>query len=772
MNILRHRPLFFCCAVFMLGAAVGFALPAVGKWILAILLVLSVGIYALWQYFGHGTRSRIPAAVAVAALVCMALLQSHLTFHGETAARLEGLHQNRVRVEGIITDRRGSGGNLTSYTLSLTAVEGKETEGLALLTCYYVSDLQPGYAVDMTATVISLEEAAGEGYDATVLLGDGYVIGLRSEVEDGVTVTGENADVLAVRAGRLRRTLSRRLELMTGESLGIPSALLLGDRSALADGVKRDFSRAGVSHLLAISGLHMTMLFGMLAGILTWVGIPKRVRALILAVASLGYLVLLGFPPSATRAVIMLGTVYLSHLCYAHADPLTSLGLAGGLILAITPYAVADGGFWMSLMATFGLLTFMPPLGKWLSLRRITGHAPKHILLRGVLKLALSLGVGVVAMSFILLILAIFIGETGILSPISTLLLTPLCAALLALSLLCLPLWGTPVGEMIGVWIEALSTAMANVAAWLGSPPWAMVSLRHPAVGIVGAAMLVGLLCLLLVKLPPRRQWVLLLPVVLGWIALGSVLGIHRLTTGDRVFATYLQPSSQSDSLVLVSGQRGVVCDLSDGSLSALSASVREAKALGATELSALMLTHYHSRTPGALSSFLFRETVRVLWIPRPESEEEYYLLLACLEKAEAAGVPVLLYDKGEALTVFGDGRITLETASLKRSTQPILLVSVSFREGEETLLYCGSGVFESSLSSRATELSAEAELIIFGNHGPTVKAPFGKDLCLPEARQILLSEHGNIAAYFDPAPVPEGTELWLGPCRTVLGRK
>ena len=170
MNVLRHRPLFLCCAVFMLAAVVGYALPAVGKWILAILLLLLSGIYALWQRIRRGRRAQCWISVAAAVLACVALLQSHLTFHGETATRLEELTRSQARVEGIITDRRGTNGNMTSYTLSLTAVEGVKTEGLALLTCYYVSDLQPGFVVDMVATVIPLDEAAGEGYDAAILL--------------------------------------------------------------------------------------------------------------------------------------------------------------------------------------------------------------------------------------------------------------------------------------------------------------------------------------------------------------------------------------------------------------------------------------------------------------------------------------------------------------------------------------------------------------------------------------------------------------------------
>ena len=771
MNILHHRPLFFCCAVFMLGAVVGYVLPAVGKGILAILLLLLSVVYVLWQRFRRGRRAQYWISVVAAVLACVALLQSHLTFHGETATHLEGLTQNQARVEGIITDRRGTGGNMTAYTLSLTAVEGVETKGLALLTCYYVSDLQPGFVVDMMATVIPLDGAAGEGYDAAILLGDGYVTGLHSEAETDVTIVREDGNTALVRVGRLRRALSKRLNLMTEDGLGIPTALLLGDRSALEDTVKRDFARAGISHLLAISGLHMTLLFGLLAVLLTRLRCPKRARAAVLGGLALGYLVLLGFPPSATRAVIMLGTVYLSHLCYARADTLTSLGMAGCLILAVTPYAVADGGFWMSFMATLGLATVMPLMGKWLDVRGITGQTPKHVFLRGMVKLVTGLGVGVVAVSFVLPIQASFMGEMGILSSVSTLLLTPLCAVVLVLSLLCLPLWGTSVGGVLSMLAETVSVVMARLAAWLGDPSWAVVSLRHPLVTVAGILMLAGVLVLLLVKLPPRRQGLVLLPILLGWVVVGSILGVHYGTTSDQVSATYLQPSTQSDALVMVCGQQGMICDLSNGSLSALSASAREAEALGATELSALMLTHYHSRTPGALSSLLSRETVRALWLPRPEDEEDYYLLLACLEQAEEVGVPAYMYGKGEELTIFGDGRITVETDSLDRSTQPVLLVSVSFAEGTESLLYYGSCVHESTLAARAAALAAEAEIVIFGNHGPIVKTAFGGDLRLPEVRQVLLSEYGNVAACFDPSAVSDKTEIWLGPCRMNLCR-
>ncbi len=772
MNILRHRPLFFCCALFMLTAVTGYNLPVAGKWILGILLLSAAAVYMIMR-LRQRDRYRAVTVAAASFLVVLSLVQSHMTFHGNTATFLHGLEQTNVRVEGVVTDRRGSGGFMTSYTVSLSSVDGEEIQGLALLTCHYVSDLQPGFAVTMDATVIPLSEAVGDGYDATALVGDGYMIGLLSETEESVTVTDENSADLTVRAGKLRRGLSARLELLMGKNArGLPSALLLGDKSDLAPEVRRDFARAGVSHLLAISGLHMTLLFGILAGFLLLVRVPKRARAVLLGLSAFGYLVLLGFPPSATRAVIMLGFTYLSHLLYERADPLTSLGLAGAIILVFTPYAVADAGFWMSFLATLGLVTVMPLLNSWLRSHKITESLLLRPLLGGAIRLIAALLVGIVAVSFTLSIVAAVIGETSVLSPVSTLLLTPFCAVILVLSLLCIPFMSTSFGVFLGSVTERVCTLMTELTAWMAQPSWAVISLRHPAVVPIAAVMTAVLLLLLVVRLPARRRWTVVLPIIVGWILLGGVLGSDCIVTRNQVDVTYLQPSTQSDALVLVSGYEGFVCDLSNGSLSSMNAAVREAKERGATELAVFMVTHYHARTSGALDTLLTRETVRELWLPKPQSEEDYYLFLACLEKAERAYVSVHFYETEEVLRVFDGGSLILHTAYVRRSVQPVLLVSLDVSAGEtgkDRLVYCGSAVFESELADKASALIAEADTVIFGSHGPLFKSSFGKGLPLDHVAEVILSAHGDTAAWLDPADLPEHTLIWLGQKRLVL---
>jgi hypothetical protein len=313
---------------------------------------------------------------------------------------------------------------------------------------------------------------------------------------------------------------------------------------------------------------------------------------------------------------------------------------------------------------------------------------------------------------------------------------------------------------------------MNEIAACLGSPTHTVISLRHPAAVPVAALMLAATLVMLVIRLPrTRRGWVLA-PMLAGWLLLGGILGTDAVLTRGDVEVSYLQPSSRSEAIVLVQGNRGFICDLSNGSLSAMTASAREAEKQGATEIAALMLTHYHSRTPGALSTLLERETVRALWLPTPTDGEDYFLLLSCLDKAEVVGVPVLLYEAGEPREIFGAGTVTLNTASLARSVQPVLLVSVALRgeTGEgHTLLYCGSAVFESGLSERAATLAASADTVIFGSHGPLYQAPFGQGFTCSRVETVILSAHGDTAAWLDPACLPDEARLWQGGYRTTL---
>ncbi len=763
MNLCHNRPLFSVCAAYVAAMAVGSVLTA--RW-LGIFggLLFVVGLLTRTVLL-YRKKKRTALSAAAILLACgLAFFTCLGAFHGESTRHMDARMGQAVTVVGTVTDCRGAGGFMTSYVLDVEALDGVPTEGRFLLTCPYVSDLQPGYRVSLDTTLLTLDEAAGDGFDAATLRGDGYVAGLLSESEDGVTILAEDAGGMAVALGQCRRRLAARLEhLCGGMAAGLPSALLLGDRAALTDEVRRDFARTGVSHILSISGMHMTLLFGILGGLLRLLRFPKRLRVILLGVGALGYLALIGFLPSATRAVVMLGMVYLATLWSGRADPLTSLGVAGVLILTISPCAVYDVGFWMSMTATLGLVAYAP-------LFRVEAEADASVgkrLRRQGKKMVYGLLVGVVAMSCSLFLVAMAIGEVGILSPVVTLLLTPATALLLVASPLALLLIGTPLSPLLGELCALVASWMAEATGLLAEPAWVVVSLRHPAVWPVTVGMVAVAGLLLVVRLPKRFWWTTVTPLLAGWMIIGILLGVHAVRDTDSLHTTYLQPSSQADMLVMVNGRDGVICDASNGSLTAMSAAVREAEASGATEFAAILLTHYHGATSGTLSRMLARERVRALWIPVPTSPDDYYRMLSCLEVADAAEVPVTVYAPGEPLRIFEEATVTVESAMIERSAQPILLLSVV--TASERLVYCGAAIFESSLANAAQAAVGKADTVVFGHHGPLTKASFGKDLAYTDHVAVILSGKGAEAGYFDPAALPPDASMWYGQRRLRL---
>lgn len=806
MNIGHNRPLFCLCAVWMLAEGLAWAafgsdgrrtliLGGICAGISAALLLsclflrgfreksvrrpLTAGIAVLCAalsllnsgaYFaGRITPSSFPGSADVSA---SAAAEDDRDDTGESEPDLPDAAGAPVwEVRAVVSERLSGGSQLTAYGLILRSVQGEKVGGVlrparAYLLCTYAASLQPGNEVVLRAQAVTTEEAAGDF--AVSLSGDGYTVGLLSGDEDDCTVTAEQTDTFSVKIGNLRRRLAARLEAAVGaDGLGLPSALLLGERGDLAPTLRRDFSRAGVSHLLAVSGLHLTLLFGMLALLLSLLRVPRRAQAVLLSVSVVGYLTLLGFPPSATRAAVMLGLVYLSRLCASSADPLTSLGLAGALIPGISPCAVADAGFWMSFSATLGLLTVPAALrgekpgrnGKTAQKRGKLYRAVTAVTARAAAVPA-ALVSGVAAMTFSLWITALSVGTVSLWSPLATLLLTPLCGFVIAASLLAIPLSGQWIGETVLLpALRRVCGLMGDVAAWMGEPSGAVISLSRPRTADAIRALILAVTLLLLLwlflDLPRKVRAAALLPAAAGWAAVLLLACLPARVYADEVLTSYIRPTSSSEALVLARGREAVICDLTDGSRTALNAALEEAESLGATEISALMLTHFHTRTAGSLRRVFTAATVRALWLPRPDTAEDYYRMLACVQEAQLWNVEVYFFEPGEQLTAFDTGgggvALTLYTDRLERSAQSVLLLHIAGRDGAVT--YCGSAVSESGLADTAGRLTSDSEAVIYGAHGPKAKQSFSCVLS-GRTRYICFADE-TAAAFLDPDSLP-----------------
>lgn len=168
-------------------------------------------------------------------------------------------------------------------------------------------------------------------------------------------------DMLRLRATQYREELIKRYKAsgLNDVSLSLVSAMTLGERSMISKSVREEFSATGTSHVLAMSGLHLSILYMFLT--FAW-GRRKRwvVVSLVNIILIWSFVFIAGLPTSLVRSAIMLTTYCMLSVSRYEAKPLNTLSLAALIIVLINPMSVYDVGFQMSFMAVLGILTLVP----------------------------------------------------------------------------------------------------------------------------------------------------------------------------------------------------------------------------------------------------------------------------------------------------------------------------------------------------------------------------------------------------------------------------
>ncbi len=174
--------------------------------------------------------------------------------------------------------------------------------------------------------------------------------------------------------GQLRRELkSRILELMPDPEIGgLAVAMLLGDKSGLNSEFRESFSASGLSHILAISGLHVGIIFYFIQQMLRFLALSvwgKRLQTLIAIGLLVIYMVMTGCAPAVCRAVLMIGLLELGKLFFQQSKGLNTLAVAGFILVLIRPATVFEIGFQLSFSAVAGIMVVAPRIQAWFAMR-------------------------------------------------------------------------------------------------------------------------------------------------------------------------------------------------------------------------------------------------------------------------------------------------------------------------------------------------------------------------------------------------------------------
>lgn len=753
MRIFHNRPLAFACVMAAL-AAVFCSGSGKSPVRLALMLIFASVAVALGVYCAVRKKSGAISATAMLTCICAAaLLFSSQLFYGEQVDRLQDYAGRETEAQGVVLRREDSGGYGSRFLLHVTELDGKRTDRTVYLDVAYPSALRPGEVVRLNAGVQG--EGGADSFDLSGYYPDGVCGVLLLDRAEDCTVLPESAggwDAVRVTLFRWNDALSERLaELIGGRAGGLAAALLLGNRSYLDPQEMLRFRRAGIAHLLAISGMHVGILVAFLDGLLRAFLIPKRIRVFPVSLFFLFYIGLTGASPPTVRAVFMMFGAYLALLLFRHNDPFTTLSLTLFLILLGSPYAVADNGLWLSFCAVGAIVIFRSVIQKKLARKRKSSRGMRRRIILAGKRTVTALYLGCVVFCALLPLSAGIFGSVSAASVPMTILLSPVLSVALVMLVICMilpfPFIASIAAKPLGILLRA--------ADFVSDREGVLLLLQDRRTLILTG--LTAFLVILFAVIPLRRKILLALPFCFAVLALISArYAVPSPESGTGL--TYRREKS-AEFYLLTSGSEAVAIDCSDGTVSYPYALWEELQVRGCTELEELVLTHYHSSATYLLNKVCRTIKLRTLRLPEPADEEEEAIARRIAQEAEYLGIPVV---RGIGQTKLAD-EVALSRTRRGAESEIALAFSIG-----ETRIVCLTTPAE-AFSPEALQVLSDARIFILAWHGMPQSPSTRVAVPIPPSAETVLiapdPEQLSIENGSPDAEILRGDTLW----RTVL---
>lgn len=345
--------------------------------------------------------------------------------------------------------------------------------------------------------------------------------------------------------------------LLPEREAGFLSGIVLGDQNAVSEEDSESFRLAGVSHLLSVSGLHLSILVRLLMKLLGTFRIPRRgVCALSMPVV-LGFMALTGFSYAVLRSGIMYLLYLLAEIINRRSDGLNSLGVAAVVLCVMNPFSAGDIGLLLSFSSTMGILLFQNRISVWVG-DRLPVRIKVGKLRRPVEAILDSLAVTLASSVFSVPISVFYFGVISLVSPLANLLLVYPASILLALGIATVIVGMLSVSAALPLGFAAgiLTQYEEWMAGWLGSFPWAAVSTSETYVHlwIVGTLILAG--CVVAMKRPKLTPIAAVCSVLL--LACGMIS--HWAVYGDCVSVRAFYSEGEIHLMASHGGRGAVLC--------------------------------------------------------------------------------------------------------------------------------------------------------------------------------------------------------------------
>ncbi len=163
-------------------------------------------------------------------------------------------------------------------------------------------------------------------------------------------------------AGHVRKSLEPIRDRDMGQPAAVLASLIIGDYSGLNNKTREIFQNTGTFHVLVVSGLHVAWIAGVLLQVFKWVGLPERIRYLLVALVILLYACVVGSQASITRCFWMFLLYLIGRMIFRRADPANVLMVSAFILLSIKPNWLFEIGFQLSFLSILAILMTAVPI--------------------------------------------------------------------------------------------------------------------------------------------------------------------------------------------------------------------------------------------------------------------------------------------------------------------------------------------------------------------------------------------------------------------------
>ena len=731
MKIIQKRPLFSFCAVFLLISAIASSVtPTV---CLAALIALGAAgaAFVIVALVTKKTVFKSAAILSIAATLAFALsffafgirLGGAEKYDGATVESTLKIKETRYSSEsfGVYRARFSCGGD--SFDVVLTSNDGGLVSGDVISGSFSLSRLTDG----------------GVYNERSSYLPDGVMM---SAEDSGSEFSYHDGSFSVDRLlSSMRRSINSRFAgSLSRSAAGLSSALITGDRENVSETLRRDFSRLGVSHLLAISGLHLSVLLFILGKILDALGIRRVPRGILSVVFIVFFAALTGFSVSVLRASLMHIIAIAASLFGRRSDPLTALGAAGAVIVAVNPFSVLDTPLWLSLLSAYACVARTAkektPVADTPRKRSFPSKIGRAVV--SSIKLTVYITACTLPVTWIVF------GEVSVVSPLSNLVFIPAITVYLWASLIFAIVASAGIPAIpLARFIDSFEKLISRGAGLFSGARGIVWSSKDTV-----SEILVFVIFTIAVSIPflsgKSKRIRFAAPVaVLCLAAYVAVTAVLRSGTADAIYVL----GKSSDGIALRDGLGYSLIDDSSGSVSFTRRLLFEAREMGSCEIETYVLTHTHARHASAVNKLTGIYTVRRIAVPVPQSDAERDAVESIREICAERRVELVEYSIPDGGTISFGSAVFSPLGGYTPAKLTHMITSFSLSREEFDVVYLSP----SSAERSEKELSAvkSADVVIFGVH-PRTRTPSEipenvVSVAAPEADDGTLSENPGV---------------------------